>query len=203
MMRVSLSAAALLALNIALAGGITMRLVAGSHVEAMLAATHARRPLTSLNLAPPLSSDFSAVQAQAVFHRSRSFYVAPAAPAVEQPPPDYRFAGSMSIPSQGPTAILIHNQTNTSRKVSRGDVLDGWTVADIGPRKVVVTLGERSTEIPAAASAGTGLIVVSSPAAGSTPSPGGIRVLGTSHSEPRTSQIVIPPEERVYRPPSN
>ena len=58
-------------------------------------------------LAPP---SFDGLQAQAAFHKTRSFYVPPP-PTVQQPTPDYRLVGLMALPNRPPSAVLVSNIT--------------------------------------------------------------------------------------------
>lgn len=179
-MRIPLSTVVLGILNAAAAGVLIARIVAGSQVEALQATQAQARPASVAPVdetGPPV--DFGAIQAQAVFHKSRSFYVPPAMPLQEQPPPDYRFAGSMVLPNGGATAVLIHNQSSVRTKVASGDQLEGWTVTEVGSKRVIVTLGERTVEIGAArAPAGGSMSFGSAPAVNTTGS--AIRVLGNA-----------------------
>lgn len=210
-MRVSLITGALVALDVALAAMVGIQWVLGSQHDALLSARGEVQTTSMLKLdAPQTSSDMEIVQAQALFHKSRRFYVAPAPSVVEQALPDYRLTGSMATPNRPVTAILVNNQTNARIKVTAGDQLDGWTVANVEARRVVIQSGDRSAEIAATTPARTGGLTTISNAqpqpVAVAPSSGGVRVLsgsGGMPSAPRpansaASESVAP---RLYRPP--
>jgi hypothetical protein len=166
-MRIPLSTLGFVALNLFVAGAIITRLTNGSQSEA-LRSTAARplpdRVISALDVPTPV--DVSAIQAQAPFHKSRTFYVPPPQPTQVQPPPDYRFAGAMVLPNKSAKVVLVHNRTSVRTTVTTGDQLDGWSVTEVGPNRVLVSLGDRTVEISAAGRAQAGgmtLVSSSSP----------------------------------------
>lgn len=162
-MRLPLNTICLAVVNLLLLVLIGERLVQGTGVDAISNAVREPTALQVVRLDAPPPRDLSGVQAQALFYRTRAFYVAPVTPVLEQPPPDYRFAGSMTIPNQSPTALLVHNQTNARIKVAAGNTLEGWSVAQVGPRSIVITQGHRTLEITMAnRGQGGGMTAVSS-----------------------------------------
>jgi hypothetical protein len=209
-MRLTLSTIVLTGLNAVLFGALAVQLTRGSQRDALLESAVPQAPIAPRKFDMPSAMvNLDSVQSRAVFYKSRNFYVAPASPVVEQPPPDYRLTGSMSFPNRPLTALLMHNQTHARVKVVSGDQLDGWTVSDVGPRRVVVQLGERSAEIGSAAvSRSPGVTIVSNgqTAIPSSPSTGIVRVpAGTGATRP----TALPPpgassneKPRLYRPPS-
>lgn len=193
-------------LNLALFAGLSVQMLRGSKREELLNATGQTLSVTPLNIdAGRPVVDLEPIRNQALFHKTRAFYIAPAAPAVELPPPDYRVAGSMSLPNGPLTAMLVHNQTAARIKVSAGDLLEGWTVAEVGPRKVTLQQGTRSAEIGSMSTARSGINLV--PNGQRSASPSGIVRMPAGTSTP------IQPAStggaaasgnggpRIYRPP--
>ena len=111
----------------------------------------------------------------------------------------------MSFPGQPVTAMLINNQTGARQKVRTGESLDGWTVTEVTPRNVIVTLGQRTSEIGSAMGAGSSGIthvprreVIESNAATR-----GVKILSGRGSQ--TSVVPTNPTNktpRLYRPPA-
>jgi hypothetical protein len=176
--------------------------------EVKAAAATAAAPVIPQLPASLVPASFDGLQAEAVFHKSRSFYVAPASPAAQLPPPDYRMVGLMAVPNRPPSAVLLHNQSNTRIRVAAGDQLDGWSVSEVSAKRVVVQLGERTAEINSSTRATVGGIVVTSSNQASPPtaSPGMVRVLaapaGTSPAPPPRANVTVDAAPRLYRPPS-
>lgn len=199
------------AANLVAACLVVTQLWRGSQRDELAHASEEHTVVPAIARDMPAPVELGAVQAQAVFHKSRSFYIAPLTQVVEQPPPDYRFAGSMSIPNRPPSAVLMHNQTNARTKVGVGDQLEGWMVAEVGPGRVVMRLGERSAEITSTSrnqgGSGIGMTVTSGmnvPAAASAP-PGMVRILGAQGTFPRApsaARAVANEAPRLYRPPA-
>lgn len=201
--------------NVAAASLVAVQLWNGSQRDQLAGAESMQIPVAGAVHELPAATIFDAVQAQAVFHKSRSFYVAPQAPVVQQPAPDYRYAGSMSIPNRPASAVLTHNQTSARMKVAVGDQLEGWTVADVRPGKVVVQLGDRMAEITATArgqAGGTasgitmtsGMQLMNIQSAAPAPSAGMVRVLGTPGASPGIApraNAASNEAPRLYRPP--
>ena len=119
-MRLPLFTVLLAALNVALVCAVGVQLFGTPRLddEIKVAAQRAR-PLAVPDLPTAVASmSFEGLQSQAVFHKSRSFYVAPAAPAVLEPPPDYRMVGLMAMPNRPPSAVLLNNQSNARDALS-------------------------------------------------------------------------------------
>jgi len=209
--RLPLFTVLLAALNVALACAVGVQLFGTPSLddEIKVAAQRAR-PLTVPDLPNAVASmSFERLQSQAVFHRSRSFYIAPAAPAVLEPPPDYRMVGLMAMPNRPPSAVLLNNQSNARVRVAAGDQLDGWNVTDVSTKRVVLQLGDRTAEITSTTRAASGGVVITPGSqASATASPGMVRVLGNAPGAPQptaapartTSPVDAAP--RLYRPPS-
>lgn len=214
-MKFRASTFALLALNVALAGVGAVQLWSGSHVG-RISSTAPRAvsmPTVMLESAPPLV-DLASVTSQAVFHESRVFVV-PADPTQTiQAPPDYRLSGSMTLPGQSPVAILIHNTTGSRIRVAADADVEGWKVAEITSRQVVLSLGDRTIQVTSTSRAnssvptadpalrGTSGFGMRAVGAAGVPSPesGSRRVLtGTPRATTRTP--VQTEGARLYRPP--
>lgn len=198
------------ALNFALGWAIGTQLFGKPRLDEQVrvAAAAAKAPAAvelPLALAPV---SFDGLQAQAVFHKSRSFYVAPAAPVTQQPPPDYRMVGLMALPNQPASAVLLNNQSNARIRVAVGDQLDGWNVSDVTARRVVVQLGDRTAEINSTTRAAAGgMVATPGSQASVTASPGMVRVLGTPHAttppaSPQRPNSAVDSAPRLYRPPT-
>lgn len=210
-MRLPLFTVLLAALNVALAWAIGTQLLGTPRLEDEVKAAAQRARMPALAELPaavaPMSLD--GLQSQAVFHKSRSFYVAPASPVAQQPPPDYRMVGLMALPNRPPLAVLINNQSNVRVRVAVGDQLDGWSVADVSAKRVVVQLGDQTSEITSTTRAGSGGVVITpaSQASTTSASPGMVRVVGAPAApSPTTAPArTSPPVDaapRLYRPPS-
>lgn len=130
--------------------GCVLLLWQGSALPSMLA-TPPRRlaaPQGFADLDRPLP-DLAILQDTALFHESRTFYVPPALPELQNRP-DYRLSGTLVIPGQAAAALLTHNPTGARRKVREGDDLEGWTVDAIRVKALVLRHGEQQLEIRSA-----------------------------------------------------
>lgn len=200
-MRVRLFTLLLVAANTVLGAAVILRLSQGSQLD-FAASDPMPLSATAVPRAMPTFSAFDVIQSGAVFHQSRRFYVAPETPVAEQPAPDYRLVGSMSIPSRPAAAVLMSNQSNARTKVVVGDQLEGWTVVEIGPRSVTMRLGERTAQIGPGGRLQDGGVNV--PPGHSIPL-GVVHASGSAGAPPRAppaanSKGDSPP--RLYRPPS-
>lgn len=154
MMRIPLLTIMLVGANVALAVLMGVKLVSGSQQQALLAAQARNLPEPVMQLdTPDLSANLESIQAAAVFHASRSFYVAPPQPVIVQPPPDYRLTGSMALPNRPAAALLLNNQTRASARVVVGDELEGWAVTEVSSRRVVLQRDGRTAELGVTAAA--------------------------------------------------
>ena len=210
-MRFPLFTILLALLNVMLAWAIGEQLLGepGLDKQVKVAAAAAKMPAAPELPALLAPASFDGLQAQAVFHKSRSFYVAPP-PTVQEPTPDYRMVGLMALPNRPPSAVLMSNQSNARIKVAVGDQLEGWNVAEVSAKKVVIQLGDRTIEI-SSASRGTsgGMVAVPGSQASTSGSPGMTRVLevpvapgqGPAPAQPRPNSTADS-APRLYRPPS-
>jgi hypothetical protein len=180
------------------------RLLEGSQREALLQAEARKPDVTFAPVDAPAIAGIDSLQARAIFHQSRSFYVEPPPQVIEQPPPDYRLAGSMSVAGKQ-SAVLVNPQTGTRLRVAMGDQVDGWTVAAIHPGKVILQSGERMAEITSAARTQSGGVTVTSAQVVPSANASGVRFLGNSSPGAAESQSISPPSldqaPRLYRPP--
>jgi hypothetical protein len=209
--RLPLVTVLLAALNALLAWAIAVQLLGEPRLgeQVRIAAAAAKAPAVPEAPAALAPLSFDGLQSQAVFHKSRSFYVAPP-PMVQQPTPDYRMVGLMALPNRPPSAVLLNNQSNARIKVAVGDQLEGWNVAEVTARKVVIQLGDRTAEINSASRGGSGgRVVVPGSQASTAASPGMVRVLGAPAAPAQASAPAQPrpnsPADsapRLYRPPS-
>jgi hypothetical protein len=210
--KVPLFTVLLAALNVTFAWAVGAQLIGTPSLREQVkaAAATATQPAVPKVPAPLAPTSFDGLQAQAVFHKSRSFYVAPASPSLQQPAPDYRMVGLMAMPKRPPSAVLLHNQSNVRVRVAAGDQLDGWSVAEVNAKRVVVQLGERTAEINSATRVLTGGIVVTSSnqPSSTSASPGMVRVLGTPSVAPSAppapppANVTVDAATRLYRPPT-
>jgi len=198
-------------LNVALAWAIGVQLLGAPRIgeQVQAAAATATAPALPELPAARMPASFDGLQAQAVFHKSRSFYLAPASPIAQQPPPDYRMVGLMALPNRPPSAVLLNNQSNVRVRVTVGDQVEGWSVVEVSARSVVVQLGERTAEINSAARLTAGGLVSTpgSQVSATVAAPGMVRVLGAPATSTQTAAPARtnPPADsapRLYRPPS-
>jgi hypothetical protein len=207
--KVPLFTIGLAVLNVALVWAIGAQLIGSPSIreEVRAAAATAAAPVIPELPVPVMPTSFDGLQAQAVFHKSRSFYVAPASPSAQQPLPDYRMVGLMAVPNRPPSALLLHNQSNARVRVAAGDQLEGWSVAEVSAKRVVLQLGARTSEINSATrAAASGLVITSSNQSSPTvASPGVVRVLGApagASPAPPNATVTVDAATRLYRPPS-
>lgn len=203
-MKVGVVTPLLISVNAVLGAVLIALLVAGTQVSQIRNGQPRPIAVRSVSVEVPPATAVESLQAQAVFHKSRAFYVAPPAPETLDPAPDYRLAGAMSFPNQPMTAMLVHNQTGMRQKVRVGESLDGWTVTDVTARRVVLSLGQRTSEIGTAPGASVGMTHVSReelPQGGNAA--GGVKVLSGNGSStttaPNNPNNNAP---RLYRPPA-
>jgi len=204
--RVPLITLTLVIANAGLVVALGWRLMEGSRRADLVAGDAAALETSFPSMEASPGAPLDTIQSRAIFHRSRTFHVAPPVPQVVQPPPDYRLAGSMSVAGKQ-SAVLIHSQTGARVRVSMGEQLEGWTVAAIELGIVKVQLGDRIVEISAASRRpGTEVTLAS----GQQPTPqaaaqNGVRVIGNSAGRVAQPRPVLqgpsnqPP--RLYRPP--
>jgi hypothetical protein len=113
--------------------------------------------------------------------------------------------GLMAVPNRPPSAVLLHNQSKVRVRVAAGDQLEGWTVADVSAKRVIVQLADRTSEISSAIPAPTGGIVVtpSNPPSAAAASSGMVHVLGAPPGgTPPRANVTVDAAPRLYRPPS-
>lgn len=179
-MQLPLVTVLLAALNVALASAIAMRVFGEPSIDERVRAAGAAQTVEAVEEVPSAlaPASFDTLQSEAVFHKSRSFHVEQP-PSLQEAPPNYRLAGVMAMPNRPPAAVLLNNQSNARVRVAAGDQLDGWSVAEVSAKRVLLQLGDRTAEISATTSAG---------------SSGMVRVLGNA----RASQPTEAP--RLYRP---
>lgn len=193
---------ALYGVNALLLTWLGARIWQGSQRDALLEAQAEAPAIASEALTVPPVADFDPLRAQAVFHKTRSFYVPPAVPVVEQPPPALRFAGSMLIPNQPATAVLVDPASGQRFKVRTGDDVSGWSVAEVGKQSVVLQLGDRRAEISSnTTQTGTGMTMTSTAPVPQV-SGGGVRVLSGGNAATSSASNIAPTgSPRLYRPP--
>jgi hypothetical protein len=217
-LRFGSSALALAVINLLLLGGLLVILIDGTQTESILA-TAGKAPVdTSIDIqVPALATDLEVIQAQPIFHASRSFFVPadPAALAVQLAPPDYRIAGAMALPKKPVIAFLVHNQSGARIKVQKGDVIESWEVVDVSSQRVALSQNGRLAEIgsakPMSPMAGMQAATTSVP---SNTGQGGLRILSAGSSSGGQTRGVAnansntlpkaPPGgvgARLYRPP--
>lgn len=216
--QVPLATVLLVAANLVLTGLLGWQLWQGSQLQVLLS-TPAKptRVIEQRFDVPAALEPAEELQAQAVFHASRQFYVPPAPLEQQRPPPDYRLSGVIRIPGQPPAAILVNNQSGSRIKVRSGELLDDWSVTTIEPNQVSLELqGQRVTittsiragvDASAAAPARAGgLTVVPRERVGQAlPAPAGTtRVLSAPGAAGARAPAPMVPETapRLYRPPS-
>jgi hypothetical protein len=206
-MKPSAMTVVLAAVNLTLAALLVSLLLAGTQREAIMRSERDAPAVPDMDLSlPQPSADVGSIQVQSVFHISRSFYVAPAPGIVEAPAPDYKLTGSMSIPGRGRTAVLTHAQTNARVKVAVGDVLEAWTVQEIGSRAVTLVTNGRTIEISAAGSNAGSATATATDSALSTPLASVDKTRApTAPSYPAATHVRGAPANtapRLYRPPT-
>lgn len=208
-MRLPLPTIALAVLNGAALIALVTLALQGTQRDELLQAQSLQSTKAPASLeVPPASVQFESIRDAAIFHQARSFYVAPAAATFEQPPPDYRLTGSMSVPSRPLTALLLHNQSKERVKVIAGDQLEGWTVIAVEARQVTIQLGERREQIGSAAAPSNGVTIVAQdrpkaflPASGVVRVPAGTAASANESVAEPPAAASISDKPRLYRPP--
>jgi hypothetical protein len=186
-----------------------------SAVDTILEAKPQRLPRAPLPSLPPRNAPpLDLIQSRALFHESRAFYVPPAVPAVpvevKPPPPPYKVATVMMSAHHAAVALLTDAQGKGVLKVHQGDVLAGWTVESVEPKRVTLVFQQEHIELgpkllmaaqsPAGnmggttATAGAPLATVNSAAP-----QGGIRILRGNASAAGVGRASSTP--RVFQPP--
>jgi len=210
---------ALGAINAAIATGVLVLAFSGTQ-SAELLATPARPPAEldiELANAPP-QADLASIQAQPLMHATRAFYTPPppdAAP-VAPPLPAYRLAGSFISPNK-PAVALLADPNGATRRVRKGDDVNGWQVQNIDGKRVILGWQGQTREIgappPAPVSSGLKRVPVQrSRVASSTGSTISLGASGTSPASATGTQYSGASSQyggapidrpRVYRPPPN
>ncbi len=139
--------------NFGLALVIAVCIGHGTQTAALLAT-----PTSAAAAPPPHSStpgghaEVATIQSAPLFHASRRYFVPPAPDAgpATPPIPSYQLVGTFVIPNKPTLAILKQATTGTSRKVTAGEMLDGWLVQAVESRRVVLRYENESREILAA-----------------------------------------------------
>jgi hypothetical protein len=172
-------------------------LVQPSAVDAILQAkprSLPRPPVTSVS--PRNTPSLDLIQSRALFHESRTFYVPPAVPAapveVKPPPPQYKVATVMMSAHHAAIALLTDAQGKGALKVHQGDVLAGWTVESVEPKRVTLVFQQEHIEL------GPKLLTVAQGSAEGPPQ-GGIRVLRGNAGAVGIGRGSATP--RVFQPP--
>ena len=153
--------------------------------------------------------DLSAMSEHPIFHKSRQFVRPPdpGAPDLRPPPPTYQFAGAMILPGKLPVAYLTHVQSGQSLKVRVGEIVEGWTVSAIEPRREALEFAGETISIGAPQQQTIGIVAVAPRSAASESAPQSIRMLTAPGQSPAAlgqPAVVAPPPEqkpRTYQPP--
>lgn len=179
--KLPLATVSLVLVNICLAVALGWRVFEGSQRTALTTISAAEPDVSFEVVDLPAAAVIDAIQARAVFHRTRSFYVAPPPQISVLPPPDYRLVGAMSIPGKQ-SAMLLQPASGVRTRVGVGDQLAGWTVIRIESTKVTVQSGERTVDITSGArmqSPGVTMVGASGASASANTS-SGVRIIGNS-----------------------
>lgn len=204
--------ATLVAVNLVLVGAIAFVWQRGERLIAQVDSLPlARTPIPDLALAmpEPRLGIYPVIQNQALFHRSRTFYVPPPPDAAPVLPaiPDYVFAGAMTPPGGKAVAALKDPQTGALTRVRVGDTLSSWSVRIVDARRVVVEHSGTQREFAASSTAmspsGGGLQRVGMATPRSTLAPGEVRTLGGGSTTTRAAAVasIVDNSPRLYRPP--
>jgi hypothetical protein len=150
-----------LLVNVALIVAVGLRLWQGTQVGALLATPARKLALTTTVPAEPelAPTRLEPIQQSALFYPARRFYAPPAVVALP-PKPNYRLTGTFVVPSRPAVAMLNPSGGGSTRKVSPGDDLDGWTVLSVEASRVVLRLNGELYEIT---QAHTGTAVATGP----------------------------------------
>jgi len=177
--RLPLVTVSLVLVNVFLGAVLGLRVYEGSQRKA-LSVVDAANPDVSFDVIDlPAAAVIDSIQGRAIFHKTRSFYVAPPPQISVLPPPDYRLVGAMSIPGKQ-SATLLQPATGARTRVGVGDQLAGWTVIHIESTKVTIQSGERTVDITSGArTQGAGVTMIGASASNVSPSPSnGVRIIG-------------------------
>jgi type II secretory pathway component PulC len=207
-LRLSTLTGALVLLDAVIAIAIVWRIVQGTQTAQLVATPpeSIRHDLPLIALTPD-SSDLNPIRDQALFYASRQFYVppAPSAASAARPNPGYRLAGVFVMP-QKPAVAVLTNASGVSRKVTRGDDLEGWRVQSVESGRVVlesagqtieITNGTAKTSLPSLNTALIGHATAVEPT-------GGTVQLGRAAPANRQAATVVSTVSnaaRLYRPP--
>jgi hypothetical protein len=145
-MKIAASRIILGLLNVALVCGLAAQVFHGTQVDSLKHTPPRTLRTPHVELDAPAAASPNAIQAQAIFYQTRTYYLPPPIQAV-QSAPNYRLVGTMTIPQQGSIATLMSNETSARTKLRQGDQLDGWTVASISPTRVTLELDGRTAQI--------------------------------------------------------
>jgi hypothetical protein len=138
----------LLAVNLTVAAGIVHELWGGTATRELLGtAPRSGLTLPGLPLESPHTTALNTIQEHALFHATRTFFVAVDPHALPIPKPDYELVGTLIIPRKPTVALLRQRATSASRKVKPGDDLDGWMVEVVENGRVVITNKDKRAEI--------------------------------------------------------
>jgi hypothetical protein len=173
---------------LALALLLARLLATGSQAVSMLATVPKRMTVIPIlkNLPSNQQAPLDALRRSPLFYAARSYYVAPPPVVPTTPPvPDYRFAGSVLDQSKSGLVILVNKTTSASRRVRIGDDLDGWAVAGVEARRVLLKVGDTQIEIGREGGAVEELQRVAFVRGNQSGSSGGIKVLGGNGSSVR------------------
>jgi hypothetical protein len=166
-------------------------------------APHPIAPLDLSGLDAPTakSVDFGAIRDSAVFYSRRTFY-SPPVPSQVIPPPDYDFAGSMTLPQGRKVAFVKKKGEQINRAVHVGEDLDGWRVSSVGSNGIVVVRDDRQIELNGNATiTPSGLIHKEAAMAPATPA--GLKVLGAQGTASIAASAAIVTTARSFNPPRN
>lgn len=212
----------LILINASLLAYVSYLVLKKTSVEGILAAQPVTIASEQRLLVPSVATNFDVIQSQALFHESRQYFTQPDPTTVvmEVAPPDYRFAGAMTLPKQPIMAMLVNNQTGVRSKVKQGDTLDGWLVESVGAKSIMLSLNGKQIEVSAQSSGQysgqssgqssglrSGIQAVPMSALASSAPSNGIRVLSGGASRGVQSGSALPPAPpggvgaRLYQPP--
>jgi hypothetical protein len=154
--------------------------------------------LSVLDSTPRANIDVAAIRDNAVFHTQRTYFLPlPASQPIA--PPEYEFAGSMSLPQGKRVAYIKKKSDRSSRTVHVGDDLDGWQVELIDGSRVVIAHDSQRVEIKANAVALESGLVHS--AVTSHIAQSGIQVIGGQGPVPLRPSPAQVSVARTFTPP--
>jgi hypothetical protein len=215
-LRLPLPTQALGLLVVGLVSCIVAVILRGTQAATLLATPANPAAAFELDLSSPRQSpDLAAMQIRPLVHSSRAFYQKPAeAPPAAPPRPDYRLAGALMLPGKAPVAVVVDRIGNHSRRVKVGDELDGWQVASVDRKRVLLTWGAERAEITSGTFTPAATSVASTNASGGlkrvplarqqvAAASGAVQSLGASGNAPVARGVGGPVDDtpRLYRPP--